>query len=145
MEFVEENNQSMTVYKVLYDPTAEKTKLGMSIANWLRICYDIADGLDHMHQKGYLHCDLKTNKVLISKKKGYVIDFGKVCRITHSSAKKYKEVFSHIAPEVLQGSPATTASDVYSSYILFGKISKVIAQEVNSTVLLQLGKTATIK
>jgi hypothetical protein len=43
----------MTVYKVLYDPTAEKTKLGMSIADWLRICYDIADGLDHMHQKGY--------------------------------------------------------------------------------------------
>ena len=139
MEFVEENNQSMTVYKVLYDPTAEKTKLGMSIADWLRICYDIADGLDHMHQKGYLHCDLKTNNVLISKKKGYIIDFGKVRKITHSSAKKYKEVFSHIAPEVLQGSPASTASDVYS----LGKILKAIAQEVNSTVLLHLGKTAT--
>jgi serine/threonine protein kinase len=77
---------------------------------------------------------------LISKKKGYIIDFGKVQvrKITHSSAEKYKEVFSHIAPEVLQGSPVTTASDVYS----FGKILKAIAQEVNSTVLLQLGKIA---
>jgi serine/threonine protein kinase len=92
-----------------------------------------------MHQKGYLHCDLKTNNVLISKKKGYVIDFGKVHKVTHSSAKKYKEAFSHIAPEVLQGSPASTASDVYS----LGKILKAIAQEVNSTVLLHLGKTAT--
>jgi serine/threonine protein kinase len=47
-----------------------------------------------MHQKGYLQCDLKSNNVLISKNKGY--DFGKVLKITHSSSKKYKEVFSHI-------------------------------------------------
>jgi serine/threonine protein kinase len=78
---VEENNQSMTVYKVLYDPTVEKTKLGMSIEDWLRICYDIADGLDHMHQKGYLHCDLKTNNVLISKKRAISLTLVKYARL----------------------------------------------------------------
>jgi serine/threonine protein kinase len=66
---------------VLYDPTAEKTKLGMSIADWLRICYDIADGLDHMQQKGYLHCDLKTNNVFISKKRAILLTLVKYVRL----------------------------------------------------------------
>ena len=48
-----------------------------------------------------------------SRKKGYLIDFGKVNAIASSSAKKYKRHYDHIAPEVLDGNPPTPASDVF--------------------------------
>ena len=54
----------------------------MSTKTWLCICYDITDALDHMHQRGYLHCGLKSNNVLVAQNKGYLIDFGKVCEIS---------------------------------------------------------------
>ena len=139
MEFVGENSQSMTVHKLLFDSNAAKIRSSMSLKDWLCVCYDITDALDYMHQKGYLHCDLKTDNVLVSKRKGYLIDFGKVREMAHPTAKKYKVLHGHIAPEVLKGSHVNSASDVYSLGIIF----KTIAKEINSKVLSQLGKTAT--
>ena len=70
MEFVGDNNQSITVHKMLFDLTASGIRSSMSIKDWLCICYDITDALDHIHKKGYLHCDLKTNNVLVFQRKG---------------------------------------------------------------------------
>jgi serine/threonine protein kinase len=100
---------------------------------------NIADALDHMHQRGYLHCDIKSNNVLVAENKGYLIDLGKVCEISRPKVKKYREVYSHIAPEVLKGSPVAPASDTYS----LGRILKEIGKTINSSILLQLAKAAT--
>ncbi len=35
---------------------------------WISVCVDIVESVKHMHSKGYLHCDLKTNNVLVFKK-----------------------------------------------------------------------------
>lgn len=121
MEFVGENDQSITVHKLLFDAKLEKLKKSKSIKDWLCICYDITDALDHMHQKGYIHCDLKTNNVLVFQRKGYLIDFGKVRGMHSTTGKKYQEVYSHIATEVLKGCPPNFASDVYS----LGKVFKI--------------------
>jgi serine/threonine protein kinase len=139
MEFIGENSKSITVFKLLFDPHCEHLASEMSTETWLCICYDITDALDHMHQRGYLHCDLKTNNVLVAQNKGFLIDFGKVCEISRPKAKKYKEVYKHIAPEVLKGFPVTPASDIYS----LGRVLKAIAKKTNSTILLQLGTAAT--
>ncbi len=72
-----------------------------------------------MHQRGYLDCNLKSN-VLVAQ-------------------KKYKDVYKHIAPQVLKGFPVTPASDIYS----LGRGLTAIAKNINSTILLQLGKAAT--
>ena len=139
MEFIGENSKSITVFKLLFDPHCEHLASEMSTETWLCICYDITDALDHMHQRGYIHCDLKTNNVLVAQNKGFLIDFGKVCEISRPKAKKYKEVYKHIAPEVLKGFPVTPASDIYS----LGRVLKAIAKKTNSTILLQLGTAAT--
>ena len=138
MQFIGENSKSITVFKLLFDPLYQQASK-MSTKTWLCICYDIADALDHMHQRGYLHCDLKSNNVLVAQNKGYLINFGKVCEIFRLKAKKYKEVYRHIAPEVLKGCPVAPASDMYS----LGRILKEIGKTINSSLLLQLAKAAT--
>jgi serine/threonine protein kinase len=70
---------------------------------------------------------------------GFLIDFGKVCEISRPKANKYKEVYKHIAPEVLKGFPVTPATDIYS----LGRVLKAIAKKTNSTILFQLGTAAT--
>ena len=139
MQFIGENSQSITVFKLLFDPLYQHQASEMSTKTWFCICYDITDALDHMHQRGYLHCDLKSNNVLVAQNKGYLIDFGKVCEISRPKAKKYKEVYKHIAPEVLKGYPVTTASDMYS----LGRVIKAIGKKISSTILLQLANAAT--
>jgi serine/threonine protein kinase len=78
--------------------------------------------MPYIHDKGYLHCDLKTNNVLVCNQKGYVIDFVKV---TSPQVKKYEITYPHIAPEVLIGKQVSKASYVYS----LGKVIKVIGRE----------------
>jgi serine/threonine protein kinase len=36
-----------------------------------RVSYDIPDALHYIHEKGYLHCDLKSNNVSVCNQKGY--------------------------------------------------------------------------
>ncbi|CAB4003683.1 serine threonine kinase [Paramuricea clavata] len=73
---------SITVFKLLFDPLYQHQASEMPTTTRLCICYDITDALDHMHQRGYLHCGLKSNNVLVAQNKGYLIDFGKVCDIS---------------------------------------------------------------
>ncbi len=132
MEFVRKDLQSLTVHKLLYDKKSRSVLGGMSVPDWFHVCYDIADALHHIHEKGYLHCDIKTNNVLVSQSKtGYLIDFGKVKPILNPPAKKYAKSCNYIAPEVLNGSPPSPAGDIYS----FGIIIKAIGETTGDAML----------
>ena len=135
MEFLGHGTQSMTVHRSLFDAAFNEQKLIMSIPNWFRVCYDVGDALHYIHEKGYLHCDLKSNNVLVCNQKGYLIDFGKVCHVKNPRIKKYKTTYPHIAPEVLNGKPVSKASDVFS----LGKIITIIGEQIGNQELLSLG------
>ena len=79
-----------------------------------------------------LHCDLKSNNVPVTDKHGQIIDFGKACDISFPPAKKYTFHYAHIAPEVLNGTHCSKASDVYS----FGRILHEIATKQKIPMLL---------
>ena len=118
MEFKGEENTSITVSKLLYgkefNGILQKVKSSLTNEDWLIICHDITDALAHIHSKGFLHCDLKSNNVLVTDKHGQIIDFGKACDSSFPPAKKYTFHYAHTAPEVLNGSHCSKASDVYS-------------------------------
>ena len=139
MEFLGEANKSVTIHKLLFSHHHKIMKSNLCMKDWFFICYDIVDALNFIHNKGYLHCDVKTDNVIIFQKKGYLIDFGKVNAIASSSAKKYERHYDHIAPEVLDGNPPTPASDVFS----LGKIFVKIGRETETLVLNELGSKAT--
>lgn len=90
----------------------------------MKISLNIANALAHVHKKGYVHCDLKSNNVVFSNGAGYLIDFGKACRLALPSAKRYNKIYPHIAPEVLHGSPCSKQSDVYPLETVLYKIGK---------------------
>ena len=96
---------------------------------------DIADGLQELHNSGYLHCDLKTNNLLVKRIyhngrltsciEGKIIDLGIAQK--HSAPSNIPRKFTseayrenrvrhpHIAPEILKGlSGHTVASDIYA-------------------------------
>ena len=117
MEYLGEANTSFTVHSLLQNTNSLEKK------DWVKISYNVADALNHIHKKGFLHCDLKTNNVVVYKKEGFLIDFGKACPVTSPRAKKYKFSYPHIAPEVLKGSACSKHSDIYSLGTVLKKIS----------------------
>ena len=125
MEFKGDDNTSITVSKLLSHEILHKVKSSLTKKDWLIISHDLVDALAHIHSKGFLHCDLKSNNVLVTDNHGHIIDFGKACNSAFPPAKKYTFHYPHIAPEVLNGTSCSKASDVYS----LGKILYEIAKK----------------
>lgn len=76
----------------------------MTSNDWKVFVIDLVDGLCHLHSKGIIHTDIKSDNILLSNKRGYIIDLGKACRVNEApKPKKYKTQYSHVAPEVLNG------------------------------------------
>ena len=122
MQYLGEGMESVTVHKLLHQTLAKK----MSLSNneWISVLLDITEALFHVHKKGFLHCDFKSNNVLVSGKKGFLIDFGKACPISRPTARKYSSFYNHIATEVLRGFPVSTSTDVFSLGVIIHSVGK---------------------
>lgn len=114
----------------LYDAT--KANPLMDIKTWYDIFGMVADALQHVHIRGIIHNDLKSNNVVLEKLgdaryNPVIIDFG--CSVEESLAKRRSPRLNfrdhYIAPEVMKGSaPPTVSSDVYS----FGKMVTFVSE-----------------
>lgn len=139
MEFVGKEQSSITVHKLLDDHRT------VSQTQWFKVCYNVADALQHMHNKGFLHCDLKSNNIVVSIDKdnycGYLIDFGKACHATSPPAKRYSTHYPHIAPEVLTGGPCSQKSDIFS----FGTVLQKIGSAQNINIISEIGNNCCAK
>ena len=65
MEFLGEANKSITVHKLLFSHHCKNMKSNLCMKDWFSICYDIVDALNFFHNKGCLHCDVKTGTCLL--------------------------------------------------------------------------------
>ena len=140
MEFKGEDNTSVTISKLLScqknSATIQNVQSSLITNDWLIISHDLTEALSHIHTKGFLHCDLKANNVLVSNKHGYIIDFGKACDSSFPPAKKYSICYPLIAPEVLNGSPCSKASDIFS----LGKILFKVGVKQNIPLLVSMAQ-----
>ncbi len=68
--------------------------------------------LVYLHRRGILHRDLKPGNILVKDGQVKVLDFG--LSITASEATGAVGTIAYMAPEILDGYPATVASDLYS-------------------------------
>ncbi|GBC10042.1 hypothetical protein RclHR1_00930020 [Rhizophagus clarus] len=91
--------------------------------NWnqrLLMLYEIISGLNEIHTKNLIHCDLHDGNILSDEyDKIFISDLG-LCKPVKSFLKKNDiyGVIPFMAPEVLRGKPYTTASDIYSFSII---------------------------
>ncbi|MGE0547885.1 MAG: serine/threonine-protein kinase [Kofleriaceae bacterium] len=92
------------------------------------IVLQVAEALHYIHRRNVVHCDIKTENLLISEedhdtKRGRMVvkllDFGLARSLTASRASTSLSGTPHyVAPERIRGEPASPASDVYGVGIL---------------------------
>ena len=136
LKFHGEGGQSLTVHKVAKNSVISEQK------NWNRILHDTADALEHIHNCGFVHNDLKSNNVVLEKRVDQlhhpvIIDFGN--SVAFSKAKNpvpkpshlrdhYKN--SYIAPELVNGrGKPSVETDVYSLAFLFKTVYEILKFE----------------
>jgi len=92
------------------------------------IILQLAEALHYIHKQGVVHCDIKTENILISEEEHEgtrsktaikLLDFGLARSLTASRASTSLSGTPHyVAPERIRGEPASPASDVYGVGIL---------------------------
>lgn len=79
---------------------------------------ELASGLLGLHQRGWIHRDLKSSNVLVERASARIVllDFGLAEHRSQAFDRETRPLgtWSHMAPELLQGAPASSASDMYA-------------------------------
>jgi serine/threonine-protein kinase len=85
-----------------------------------RIIVDLCHAVSAVHDAGLLHGDIKAHNVMLADDGRVVLmDFGTGRELTEAVASDPAGTPLYVAPEVLDGKPATAKSDVYSLGVLF--------------------------
>ena len=80
----------------------------------IEIMFQTAQGLQALHQAGFIHCDLKPNNILVdSESKVKVIDLGQACTIG-TVKKRIQGTPDFISPEQVKREPVMVQTDVYN-------------------------------
>ncbi|CAL6106768.1 Kinase [Hexamita inflata] len=98
--------------------TGSKSALQQYYKSILKIFYQVAQALDHLHTNGIIHRDVQPANIMLhndnKEKKSLIklIDFG--CSTSKKYAQSDKGTLQFMAPEVIQNKPYSYKSDVYS-------------------------------
>ncbi len=82
-----------------------------------QILIDMASGLEHMHENGYMHLDFKPENVLVTRNASVrLVDFDLAQPISDKPIKLSKNpgTPAYMAPEQLQGQPLTHRADIFA-------------------------------
>lgn len=100
----------------------------LSVRKACEIVLQVAEALHYIHKQNVVHCDIKTENILIaeedlegkrSKMVAKLLDFGLARPLTGPRASTSLSGTPHyVAPERIRGEPASPASDVYGVGIL---------------------------
>ncbi|KAK6962697.1 hypothetical protein BgiMline_032811 [Biomphalaria glabrata] len=117
------------LYDFLYDEES------LSPLQWLQICHELAVSLHQLHQKGVLFNDLHRKNVLVQRVgdriRTYIIDYGLA---TYKTGKLYKndekslEGYYYLAPELVNHTYTSEASDVYAYGYILQKIGELFPE-----------------
>ena len=101
-----------SLYKVLH---LDRTPLPILVK--LEILRKISSGMEHLHSREILHCDLKTSNILLADdfRSVKVCDFGmSFLKSKLKKKNKWNSLSHYSAPEILRGEKFENAADVYS-------------------------------
>jgi serine/threonine-protein kinase len=89
-------------------------RMPKSHAEAARIFAEVARGLEHMHQRGFVHADLKPTNILITAaRQPKVIDLGQACGIG-TVKERIQGTPGYMAPEQAHREAITPATDTYN-------------------------------
>ena len=109
-----------SLYNVLYDWSSEYhvDDAPLMLHQRLRITLDVAEGLQYLHDRGYVHGDIRSASVLLDDEYRAKLTSLHLCARADPLNILAQCEYAWAAPEVLKSAPATIASDVYSYGVL---------------------------
>lgn len=86
----------------------------LSLIDVLLVFRMVANGLNAMHQGGFVHCDIKPNNILIDKSGSIkIIDLGQSCKIG-TVKQRIQGTPDYIAPEQVKRKPMGPKTDIFN-------------------------------
>lgn len=90
----------------------------LTVETSLRIALEIAEALEHAHQNGLIHCDIKPHNIILTKNNRIkVTDFGIARAVTSTTMTNSGTVLGSVhyfSPEQARGISIGSQSDIYS-------------------------------
>jgi len=86
----------------------------LSLLDVLLVFRMVANGLNAMHQQGFVHCDIKPNNILLSQSGSIkIIDLGQSCKIG-TTKQRIQGTPDYIAPEQVKRKPLVPKTDIFN-------------------------------
>lgn len=121
-----EDNGRFFIVMELMDGSLEDWAGKLPLDQAERVFREIAEGVKHIHDNGYIHQDIKPSNILLRYddegriREVKISDFGLAISLkTEGSRFLVGGTMGFQAPEVIQGHPPTPASDIYSLGVTF--------------------------
>ncbi len=133
MEYIEGNN--------LKEIIREQGRLTLPVA--VDYARQICEGLDHAHEKGIVHRDIKPHNILVTKGgRVKVTDFGIAKAVTSDTVTQAGTIIGsvhYIAPEQAKGEPGGVRSDIYSvGVVLYEMVTGKLPFEGDSPIAMAM-------
>ncbi len=113
----DENRQPFLTMEMLENAlTLIEAGRGLPLAGQVELLVQVLQALAYLHRRGIIHRDLKPENVLVVNGQAKVLDFGLAVARKHLKDQSQDVVgtLAYIAPEVLEGDPASEAADLYA-------------------------------
>jgi serine/threonine-protein kinase len=97
-----------------FDGQSLEDQKRLSMGDVLLVFRMVAIALNAMHEKGYVHCDIKPNNILFNRNGSIkIIDLGQSCRLGHIK-KRIQGTPDYIAPEQVQRQHLSHRTDIFN-------------------------------
>lgn len=99
----------------LFEGESLERSRSLSLGDVLLVFRMVAEGLNAMHQQGYIHCDIKPNNILINNESGAIsiIDLGQGCKIG-TVKPRIQGTPDYIAPEQVKRMHLDARTDIFN-------------------------------
>jgi serine/threonine-protein kinase len=106
--------QELLMVMEFFDGKSLEEQQRLSMIDVLLVFRMVAVALNAMHEKGYVHCDIKPNNILFNSKGGIkIIDLGQSCRLGQIK-KRIQGTPDYIAPEQVRREHLSHRTDIFN-------------------------------
>jgi eukaryotic-like serine/threonine-protein kinase len=116
--------------------------------NVAQILIDMAEGLEHVHESGYIHLDFKPENILVSRNGSLrLVDFDLAQPLADAPIKLTKNpgTPAYMAPEQLRGDPIDQRVDIFAfgvaAYELLTNQKPFPSEDIHELLALQLDRS----